>query len=70
MEKMFIDYDNLDPTHTGRMGLNELERAQSHAGIVTYRCKVYRARLDQGKLGRKTAMFNWQNGPTREGAPN
>ena len=58
---MFIDVDYLDPSSTGRWFLNETERAQSKAGIISYQCKVYRTLLDQGKLSGRYGKFAGRN---------
>ena len=61
MEKMFIDADYQDPTSAGRGIINETERAQSQAGIISYQCKVYRTLLDQGKLSGRYGKFAGRN---------
>jgi hypothetical protein len=48
MQKMFVYPEVIQSAIVDGLTVNEAERARSKAGIVSYRCKVYRARLGQG----------------------
>ena len=48
MEKMFVYPEILDRTISDARIMNEVELSRSRAGTVSYLCKVYRTRLEQG----------------------
>jgi hypothetical protein len=48
MEKMFVYPETLDRPISEAKILSELELVRSRAATVSYRCKVYRASLEQG----------------------
>ena len=49
MEKMFVSPENLEANVMNGTNSYDPEPVQSKGGIVSYRCKVYRAMLEQGR---------------------
>ena len=46
MEKMFVSFEN--PSETAEPGFDGVEPMRSKASTASYRCKLYRIRLEQG----------------------
>jgi hypothetical protein len=49
VEKMFVSPENLEANVMNGTNPHDHEPVQSKGGIVSYRCKVYRAMLEQGR---------------------
>ena len=49
MEKMFVSAENLEANIMNGTIPHDPEQVESRGGIVSYRCKVYRSMLEQGR---------------------
>jgi len=49
MQKMFVSPENLEANVTNGNVMHDPEHVESRGGIVSYRCKVYRSLLEQGR---------------------
>mgnify|MGYP001320330731 CR=1 FL=1 len=49
MEKMFVSPEDLESNVINGTIPHDPEQVHSRGGIVSYRCKVYRAMLEQGR---------------------
>jgi hypothetical protein len=49
MQKMFVSPENLEANVMNGTTPHDPEQVESRGGIVSYRCKVYRSMLEQGR---------------------
>ena len=61
MEKMFVSPENLEANVMNGTIPQDPEQVHSRGGIVSYRCKVYRAMLEQGRPIRPNMTSSMNN---------